>query len=953
MLDGSNLVATRESLDEKVNHRGLLLEEVLQEFGLIICNGRAKSDCPAAFTFTSSRGKSVIDLAAVNLVGAELFEDLYIKDDVHISDHYPAVVSLKLWAQHEPNNPGNSISSQKVAQKRYFCSDEGKMASFQAEAAKRMISFKENRGSANDGFIKFVAEIESVGRGAGLVGDNFSLRRLERHHKPWFNGRCRSLRYQVRNLYRKLRRKGYPKGLFQDYSELKSKYVRVLRQAKREFFDRHQCAINDCKNAREFWKIVKTTKKKPYCENPVPLREWEAFYKGIYKPKPPGSVWPTTLQLVTGLDEVITLQELEKVLCRIKNGKAPGEDAIPNDVLKILPKNWKQYLVDLFNHILAAGEVPVGWGRVKLYLLHKKGDQTDPSNYRGIALMSTIVKVFTTILADRLTSWANVRGVLPEEQAGFRAKRSCTDHIFTLHAAACLCLMKKRQPLVTVMVDLKRAFDSVCHDKLWSKLEKIGVSGRIIRVLVSLYSSACFLIQPDPQGERFEQDITEGVLQGDCLSPLLFILFLSDLGPFMDERGCHGLRIGGKELSQLIFADDLVVLADSVPDAQRKVNILQEYCRENSLSINVEKSKVLIFRGGGRAKKMKSIYCENVALEVVPSFQYLGVLFSRTGKFKQNKDLYISKARRALGCTKELFYKGKITSWESRSRLFQSMVESVLLYASEVWGIWYMDDLEIVQSTFIKSTLCLPRSTPGHFLRVETGSLPVKAKIFRRTVHYWQKILNMERDRWPRLCYEELLKAVDDSSTYSSLNWVRRLRDSLLPIGMGWLLNDPERVQTKDLIKAYENHCTSSDIARVCESGYGFYFRNLADFTERQWYLGSKKNLQIERIIAQMRTTSKNEIRFYAKGSAHKISCETVCNVCNTSEVEDHFHFMLRCPLYNYYRNFYLSRYINVGEAPEISYCSLLDIGRDSDKLMAVYHYISQALRLRAFSLEE
>ncbi|CAB0002539.1 unnamed protein product, partial [Nesidiocoris tenuis] len=377
-----------------------------------------------------------------------------------------------------------------------------------------------------------------------------------------------SLRYQVRDLYRRLRRKGYPKDLFQDYSKLKSKYVRVLRQAKREFFDRHQRAINDCKNSRGFRKIVKTIKKKPYCENPVPLREWEASYKGIYKPKSLGSVWPSTLQLVTGLDEVITLQELEKVLCHIKNGKAPGEDAIPNDVLKILPKNWKQYPVDLFNHILAAGEVAVGWGRVKLYLLHKKGDQADPSNY--IALMSTIVKVFTTILADRLTSWANVRGVLPEEQAGFRAKRSCTDHTFTLHAAACLCPTKKIKPLVMVMVDLKRAFDSVCHDKLGSKLEKIGVSGRIIRDLVSLYSSACFLIQSDPQGERFEQDITEGVLQGDCLSPLLFILFLSDLGPFMDERGCHGLRIGGKELSQLIFAEDLAVLVDSVPDAQHK-----------------------------------------------------------------------------------------------------------------------------------------------------------------------------------------------------------------------------------------------------------------------------------------------------------------------------------------------------------------------------------------------
>ncbi|UYV76618.1 hypothetical protein LAZ67_14001480 [Cordylochernes scorpioides] len=111
------------------------------------------------------------------------------------------------------------------------------------------------------------------------------------------------------------------------------------------------------------------------------------------------------------------------------------------------------------------------------------GDRDNPSNYRGIALISNLSKLFTSILKSRLRNWIEGRSIIPENQAGFRKGYSCQDHIFTLLSLIQLTLRRKRRKLYAFFVDLKKAFDTVPHSLLWSKLGELGLDFRFVNLI--------------------------------------------------------------------------------------------------------------------------------------------------------------------------------------------------------------------------------------------------------------------------------------------------------------------------------------------------------------------------------------------------------------------------------------------------------------------------------------
>lgn len=182
----------------------------------------------------------------------------------------------------------------------------------------------------------------------------------------------------------------------------------------------------------------------------------------------------------------------------------------------------------------------MAWGSVVLSMLFKKGDKSDPGNYRGIALLNTLAKIFTAILKERLGSWVAARKVIPDCQTGFVVDSCCLDNIYVLTIAINQQLRLKNRRVCALFVDFKRAFDSVDHSKLQMFLHKLGVSAKFLRILQYMYGQASLRVR---QGSVFSDkiDITEGVLQGEILSPLLFILFLSDLEAFFRCRGAQGI----------------------------------------------------------------------------------------------------------------------------------------------------------------------------------------------------------------------------------------------------------------------------------------------------------------------------------------------------------------------------------------------------------------------------
>ena len=123
----------------------------------------------------------------------------------------------------------------------------------------------------------------------------------------------------------------------------------------------------------------------------------------------------------------------------------------------------------------------------QLVPLHKKGPLDNINNFRGITLLSTLGKLFTRILNNRLTSWTEDFGVYIEAQAGFRAAMGTADNIFVLHGII-NHLLNKGENHFCAFVDFTKAFDYVVHDIIWVKLIRLGVRGKILNVIRSMYS---------------------------------------------------------------------------------------------------------------------------------------------------------------------------------------------------------------------------------------------------------------------------------------------------------------------------------------------------------------------------------------------------------------------------------------------------------------------------------
>ena len=132
------------------------------------------------------------------------------------------------------------------------------------------------------------------------------------------------------------------------------------------------------------------------------------------------------------LNSNITEDEVTAIIKGLKIRQAMGEDEIPNEILKcdaVLP-----VLYQLFQFIFDTGLVPKEWYKslVKPIPKSKDSDPRVPLNYRGISLVSCVSKIFTAILANRISNFSEINDLLEEEQGGFRSKRSCHDQSFIL-----------------------------------------------------------------------------------------------------------------------------------------------------------------------------------------------------------------------------------------------------------------------------------------------------------------------------------------------------------------------------------------------------------------------------------------------------------------------------------------------------------------------------------------
>jgi sorting nexin-29 len=260
--------------------------------------------------------------------------------------------------------------------------------------------------------------------------------------------------------------------------------------------------------------------------------------------------------------------------------------------------------------------------------------------------------------------------------------------------------LEKQKETYLCFVDLRKAYDSVWREGLFQKLETDGVPQKLVRLVRMWYETVRAKVRVnDVESEWFETKV--GVKQGDTLSPLLFNIFINGIVERVKSRG-GGARVGDQKISILLFADNMVLLAESEEELKDLMAAVEEYCKEWHLEVNVDKTKVMVTSKEGD-KSAKVVY-DQAELECVKSYTYLGTVFTADGKWEEEVERRIKAGRAALGSISKQVVWNKFVSVGVKKVIFNAMVKSRLMYGGDIW--WASKSevgrIETVQNDFIR-----------------------------------------------------------------------------------------------------------------------------------------------------------------------------------------------------------------------------------------------------------
>uniref|UniRef100_A0ABM0MQP8 RNA-directed DNA polymerase from mobile element jockey-like n=1 Tax=Saccoglossus kowalevskii TaxID=10224 RepID=A0ABM0MQP8_SACKO len=443
----------------------------------------------------------------------------------------------------------------------------------------------------------------------------------------------------------------------------------------------------------EYWNLINKLKggqENKLCDN-INAEKWYEHFKILNTDETPFDynlkieTDSLKITLINILDQNISQLEIQTAISALKNRKSPGEDNITNEMIKTGTNVLIKPLQKLFNHILNSGHSPSAWNMGIITPNFKKGERADPGNYRGITLLNSLSKLFTSILKERHTKHINENNIIMKEQIGFMPKFRTADHIFVLKQLLSKYLKNKKR-IFACFNDFKKAFYSIWHQGLLYKLRKNNISGKFYNIIESIYQNSLGCVKTKT-GLTPSFSVNRGIRQGDNLSPLLFNLYINDIKYHIESSQNNPPTLLTNQLSCLLYAaDDLLLLSESKHGLQNAIDSVGIYCKQWKLDVNASKSKIIIFNKSGKILSKNKFKINGQELENVTSYTYLGLKINSSGKLSKAQEDLEHRATKALFKMKQLLYSENNIPIKTHLKLFDSIIKPVLLYCSEVWA---------------------------------------------------------------------------------------------------------------------------------------------------------------------------------------------------------------------------------------------------------------------------
>ena len=372
--------------------------------------------------------------------------------------------------------------------------------------------------------------------------------------------------------------------------------------------------------------------------------------------------------------------EVYNIILKMKNKKSVGIDKISVDFLKKVSHNISYPLASIINQCFLEGTCPAQFKSSVVTPIHKKGDTTDPTNYRPISLINNTAKIFEKILKLRLQNFVFKHKIISEMQFGFQPKKSTQDAITELVDKIYKSLDRSK-PSLCIFLDLAKAFDTVDHKKLITLLEEAGIRGTPLKLFESYLNGRQ---QHTKVGSSLStpKALNCGVPQGTILGPILFIIYLNNL---------FNLNTSGKIVS---FADDTAVYYEDTTwqNLKRKAELdflnIKNWFDEYKLTLNVEKTNFMTFTNyKDSIPDLKDITIKqhNSAIKISSTYttKYLGIHLDQHLKWNIHVNELTKKIRRIMYYFRFL---KPILSIKQLKIVYSSLIESQIRYAILGWG---------------------------------------------------------------------------------------------------------------------------------------------------------------------------------------------------------------------------------------------------------------------------
>ncbi len=500
-------------------------------------------------------------------------------------------------------------------------------------------------------------------------------------------------------------------------------------------------------------------------------------------------------------------------------------DGITSEVLKLGGEVSIRWLTSIFNAVWTNESVPSDWTKQLIVPIHKKGSQSECDNFRGIALLSVPSKVFTKVISNRLKPRLEL--LLRESQCGFRKSRGCNDQIFSLRI-----LMEKarefHQPLYVCFIDLRKAYDSVNRDALWSVLQQCyNLPEKLLSIIRAVHDHSTAAIRAYSKTSD-EFAVTSGVRQGCVLAPALFNLYFDIVIRMAIDKHCQEGRgvhivyhpdaklVGDRRkmtmetlATDLEYADDMALVSSSWSDLEAMIRSLNYQCNAMGLTISCKKTKTLAVLPSPSCQQPEPILLNPGAdpVEPVATFQYLGSTVSQDCNTGAEVTARIVKASQAFGSLACKLWLQRRIKTKTKLRVLSSVIIPTLLYGLEC-TVLLEPEVHCLQSFVMRclrtilsiSTWDNKRNTS---IRKTAKQQRVPSLLSQRRLRFVGHIARIDESRLPRQLLVSALPSGKRSVGGQKCRWNDLLVRDLRKFGLGddWCSKAMDRQEWRQIVK--------------------------------------------------------------------------------------------------------------------------------------------------------